>query len=163
MCSHCRCLPQSSGADPAGLPKLIHCCRHLACGGQRILGSDRIDELLTTVKAVTQSEIWQRSQAATRCFSEIPYETSAIDAEGKALIVRGVIDLLFEEPQGWVIVDYKTDDFLEPEFDKAVTYYRRQLEIYAEHWFRSVGENVKELGLYFTRFDRYVVVPFKIS
>ncbi len=122
------------------------------------LGSDRIDELLTTVKAVTHSDIWQRSQVAIRCFSEIPYETSAIDTEGKAMIVRGVIDLIFEEPQGWVIVDYKTDDFPEPEFDKAVAYYRRQLEIYAEHWFRSVGENVKELGLYFTRFDRYVAM-----
>ena len=122
------------------------------------LGSDRVDELMSTVQSVTQSEIWKRSQAASRCFSELPFETSSIDSTGKLTIIRGVIDLIFEEPTGWVIVDYKTDDISEGELPSAVDYYRGQIEKYADQWRDTTGFHTSELGLYFTRIDRYVKV-----
>ena len=119
------------------------------------LGSERVDELLATVKSVTQSKIWKRAQAATRCFSELPFETSTPDHSGKLTIIRGVIDLIFEEPDGWVIVDYKTDDLAASDTPSAIHYYQPQLQQYAQHWTQTTGFPTKELGLYFTRLDCY--------
>ena len=126
------------------------------------LAFDRVDELLSTVKAVSQSEIWKRSESATTRFSELPFETSTTDSQGKISIIRGVIDLIFEErmsaadPSGWVIVDYKTDDITSAHVGEAVTYYRNQLAEYARHWKAMTGFPVSEIGIYFTRIDRYV-------
>ena len=125
------------------------------------LGSERVDELLATVKSVTQSEIWKRAQAATRCFSELPFETSSRDDSGKLTIIRGVIDLIFEEPTtatspaGWVIVDYKTDDITASDIPSAIEYYRGQLTRYAEYWSQLTNHHVTEFGLYFTRLNHY--------
>ncbi len=119
------------------------------------IGSDRVDELLTTVQSVVQSDIWKRAQAAMRCFSELPFETSIPDASGKPTIIRGVIDLIFEEPEGWVIVDYKTDDISVADLPAAVAYYRNQIDQYAQHWHDTTGYQVEENGLYFTRVDSY--------
>ena len=126
------------------------------------LGQDRVDELLATVLSVTQSDIWQRSKLAIRCFSELPFETSNTDSVGRPTIVRGVIDLIFEEPSpggsqpSWVVVDYKTDDIKESEIGEAVTYYRNQLVEYAKHWQAISGFHVTERGIYFTRVNKYV-------
>lgn len=126
------------------------------------LGQERVDELLATLLSVTQSDIWQRSKLAIRRFSELPFETSTADSVGKPTIVRGVIDLIFEERSpganqpSWVVVDYKTDDIKESEIGEAVNYYRNQLVEYAKHWQAISGFQVTERGIYFTRVNRYV-------
>ncbi len=127
------------------------------------LGSERVNELLTTVQSVTQSQIWNRAQSALRCYSELPFET-LITTDGLPTILRGVIDLIFEEPAtdtspaGWVIVDYKTDDIQHSDISAAANYYRSQLTQYANHWSKTTGNPTKELGLYFTRINRYEVI-----
>jgi ATP-dependent helicase/nuclease subunit A len=73
-------------------------------------------------------------------------------------IIRGVIDLIFEEPAGWVIVDYKTDDISEGDLPSAIQYYEGQIQKYAEQWQSTTGFKTSELGLYFTRLDRYVTL-----
>ena len=120
------------------------------------LGSERVDALLSTVQSVVQSAIWKRAQASSRCYSELPFETSTRDGKGKLTIIRGVMDLVFEERNGWAIVDYKTDDIKESEVASAVAYYGGQLAKYAEQWKHMTGFIINELGLYFTRIDRYV-------
>jgi ATP-dependent helicase/nuclease subunit A len=122
------------------------------------LGSERIDELLATVSAVTQSQIWQRSRLADRCYTELPLEIASQDGDLRPLIIRGVIDLIFAEPDGWVVVDYKTDDITAGDIDSAVEYYRPQLVGYADHWQNVTGDQVKERGLYFTRLNSYVKI-----
>ena len=47
---------------------------------------------------------------------------------GKLTIIRGLIDLIFEEPDGWVIVDYKTDDLASSDTPSAIHYYQPQLQ-----------------------------------
>ncbi len=54
-------------------------------------------------------------------------------------LLRGVIDLVFEEPDGWVIVDF----------------YSPQVLAYAEQWEQLVDGKVKEAGLYFIDRQRY--------
>ena len=70
-------------------------------------------------------------------------------------ITRGVIDLCFEESNGWVIVDYKTDDLAETDLEKAVEFYAQQLKTYAEFWQNITSLPIAELGLYFTKLQRY--------
>ena len=122
------------------------------------VGSERVDELLTTIGSVTNSEIWKRAQAAARCFSELPFETLSHTSDGQPIITRGVIDLIFEEPSGWVIVDYKTDDITESDIESAVNHYRPQLQHYAAHWRNTTSYSVTELGLYFTRLNDYITL-----
>ncbi len=69
-----------------------------------------------------------------------------------------MIDLIFEEPTCWVIVDCKTDDISEGELPSAVDYYRGQIEKYPDQWRDTTGFHTSELGLYFIRIDRYVKV-----
>ena len=50
------------------------------------------------------------------------------------------------EEDGWVIVDYKTDDFEKDEERKKE--YKKQVELYGRYWEKISGERVKE-GLLF--------------
>ncbi|MGI9471412.1 MAG: UvrD-helicase domain-containing protein, partial [Rubripirellula sp.] len=116
----------------------------------------RLEELESTVRAVMHSEIWQRAQQSARCFSELPFETCIKSERDLPKIVRGVIDLVFEQPgDGWVIVDYKSDDITAEQLPNATQYYLPQLQEYAAHWTEITGDPVVELGLYFTRIDQY--------
>ena len=74
------------------------------------------------------------------------------------VLAGGVIDLVFREAEGWVIVDYKTDRVRREELAGAVAHYGRQVQLYAEVWARATGEPVHERGLYFTSLGRYVRV-----
>lgn len=65
-------------------------------------------------------------------------------------VLEGVIDLAFQEPDGWVVVDYKTDVGEDPDFPRRRAAYRRQVDLYAEAWSRLSGEPVKERVLFFT-------------
>lgn len=114
--------------------------------------------LVDTVESVMRSEVWRRSQSASHCFHELPIEIGEISLTGETTLIRGVIDLIFEEPEGWVIVDYKTDDIQPEDLTDAVNYYRGQLDVYSRHWQRSLDAKVAELGFYFTRIDRYVTI-----
>ncbi|HUU26914.1 MAG TPA: UvrD-helicase domain-containing protein [archaeon] len=116
-------------------------------------------EALKVVDAVTRSDIWRRALSSEKYLTEVPFElldpTSCIES-GKT-ILRGVIDLVFREPGGWVIVDYKTD---RPSGDLTplVGHYAPQVRLYASAWGKATGEAVKETGLYFTAADRYIEV-----
>ena len=150
------------------------------------LPTSRAPEALAVVAAVRASEIWGRAFAAGRLLVEAPFEiclqpgdalvralgvadASAVrsvlpgtEGEGQGagaavpVLVRGVIDLVFREPAGWVVVDWKTDAAHTPEELAART--RRhapQVRLYAEIWTRISGEPVAEAGLYFTVPDHY--------
>ena len=119
---------------------------------------ERVRALLDCVRVVQQSAIWKRARASKRVFAEIPLMAmaSANEAEnGPVTIRRGVIDLAFWENDGWVIVDYKTDRAEPRLIPKLVKYYGPQVESYADTWQTLTGEAVHEVGLLFTRVNRY--------
>ena len=66
------------------------------------------------------------------------------------ILLQGVVDCFFEEDDGIVIVDYKTDRVREEKaiLDRA-EYYRGQLEAYAHALSRICGKRVKERILFF--------------
>lgn len=121
------------------------------------LGAGRVDEILATIDAVASSDIWERAQQGKNLQTEVSFESATTDS-AMPTITRGVIDLCFEEPDGWVIVDYKTDDVTESTIDDALLHYRGQLETYAEYWTKITGRPTIETGLFFTKLATYRTV-----
>lgn len=141
-----------------------------------------ISEAARVVRRVIASEFWQRSLRARRRLFEVPLmirknsdgisgfsdaggaaSEVAAGSEGTDSIqyayVRGVIDFLFEEEDGWVIVDFKTDSVTEEKLQSFVNFYRPQVQAYASEWEKSFGYKVKEAGLYFVQLGMWVVDP----
>jgi ATP-dependent helicase/nuclease subunit A len=113
------------------------------------------------VGKVLKSEILQRAKAARRRFLEVPFQklilpTATSAVSGLPNVVRGVIDLSFEESAGWVIIDYKTDRVAASSITTAAEHYRPQVQTYAVAWHEMLGQPVHETGLYFTHVDTYV-------
>ena len=113
-------------------------------------------DAVALVRSVMGSELWTRARACSSCLTEVPIQFLQSETD-QALptIVRGVIDLVFREAGGWVIVDYKTDDHSPDVIDGLVEHYAGQVRLYAEAWQRAVEEPVCETGLYLVRTGQY--------
>jgi len=79
-----------------------------------------------------------------------PAPTADTADDSPPILLEGVIDLAFLEPDGWVVADYKTDVGTDPEFAARQLSYRRQVELYADAWAKLTGDPVKERVILFT-------------
>lgn len=152
-------LLQALAADPsAALARLA-----LAAADEHGLPPEQVPTALVVVHAVAKSALWKRSQRARRRFTELPYHKGAeVNAAGLPRLERGVIDLVFEEADGWVIVDYKTDAYSSERIELLIDKYRSQLLAYKDAWEKGGAGLVKETDLYFLNADRqalYFVTP----
>jgi len=126
--------------------------------------------------------LWQRSLLAKRRLLEVPLliKSEAVQSEGltpaeeptpgsqptaavstahqRQRLLRGVIDFLFEEEDGWVIADFKTDSVPDGKLQSFVDFYSPQVLAYAKEWSETFGYPVKEAGLYFVGTGMYVQV-----
>ena len=113
------------------------------------LSAEHTPAAVKIVKSVTSSDLWKKAQNAPQRFTEIPY-TRTYERDRVETLETGVMDLVFEEEDGWVIVDYKTGGK-----DRD---YSEQLNAYREAW-ESFGQGkVKEVGIYFVDHDKYVEI-----
>lgn len=76
--------------------------------------------------------------------------------EEESLMLRGIIDLYFEEDDEIVIVDYKTDYIDEDNKQEVIDRYRKQLDLYADALSKLTGKKVKEKYLYLFNIDEEV-------
>jgi len=105
---------------------------------------DDLEDLEALVGSVRGSETWKRAQAATARLTEAPFALTS-ETTGGTTIIEGVIDLAFEESDGWVIVDYKTDVVEEQDnLEARRRQYRAQVDAYADHFAHITGATVKE-------------------
>ncbi|MGG1599133.1 UvrD-helicase domain-containing protein [Paenibacillus naphthalenovorans] len=119
-----------------------------------------LPDAIATVRRVLESELWRRSRAAKRVFHEFSFmaaEKGSGEASPSVRLLKGVVDLVFEEEDGWVIADFKTDLLEEEHLGAFVRYYEPQVRAYAEKWEKMLGLPVKETGLFFTSRNEYVV------
>ena len=144
-----------SAGQGMGWGRIVHKAVELVSRGGydrlRILGRAWIEEegrnegdlekLIVLVDDFMKSNLWQRIERAGKKYFEVPF---ALEEDGS--IVYGVVDLVFEEEDGWVIVDYKTDDFEGDGQRKKA--YEKQVEIYGKYWEKISGERVREVFLY---------------
>ena len=65
------------------------------------------------------------------------------------VLLQGIIDALFEEEDGYVLLDYKTDSVKAEGGEELLkARYTAQLKYYAEAIERGTGKNVKESCIY---------------
>jgi ATP-dependent helicase/nuclease subunit A len=105
---------------------------------EETLPSEKSIDLLHAVDRVLSSDLWKRMRAAEEKHFELPFAFY----ESPQKVIFGVIDLIFKEKDGWVIVDYKSDDFENDPPRKS--HYLQQIGRYAEIWKKMTGEEVKE-------------------
>ncbi len=67
-------------------------------------------------------------------------------SSGEMLLIQGIIDVFFEEEDGIVLLDYKTDSVKDGK--ELLALYRAQMELYQEAIERALGKTVKEKALY---------------
>ena len=105
----------------------------------RVLGAaaEEIAAASESVHAALAHAVFDGARQAARCRREVPITWR--DPEG--LLVEGVIDLAFEQTDGWTVVDFKTDE----EFRGNEPAYRRQVGMYAAAIQAANGARVSAL------------------
>ena len=127
----------------------------------------RKDELYAIVQKFRNSGLYRRIKNALQRFTEVPFNLKIISTDSlyqelipasredmeedkKSLIITGIIDLVFQEEDGWVIVDYKTDcPVREEDYIKLRELYKIQIATYSRIWEEIGREKVKENIIYF--------------
>ena len=80
--------------------------------------------------------------------SDIYKNLLIIEGNDESIILQGIIDCYFEEEDGLVLVDYKTDYISGEELTTVSEKYAVQIEYYAKALERITGKKVKESYLY---------------
>jgi ATP-dependent helicase/nuclease subunit A len=89
--------------------------------------------------------VLERARRAARVYRELP----VVFPEGEHL-VEGVVDLVFEEDEGWVVVDYKTDGIVEAQAIAQAAHHAPQLQLYGRGLAQATGRPVHERVVLFT-------------
>jgi ATP-dependent helicase/nuclease subunit A len=179
--------PPAGGGKPgaiAGEEALARMARDVLVAADRNPTDSR--DLARHVAAIVRSEFWLRAMRAKKRLFEVPFSVKVepgdagyedlaprfgsvplaggrlvVPVPGAPIFLSGAVDLLFEEKDGWIIADYKTDRLpevlagagdveRERALDGLVEFYSPQVRIYSRFWEKITGERVKESGLYFT-------------
>ncbi|MFP4015893.1 MAG: UvrD-helicase domain-containing protein [Halanaerobiales bacterium] len=126
---------------------------------------DRIAEIDKLINKFKDSRLWKRILQSENVLTEVPFSLKIevddplyqfinienMHAKAVPIILSGVIDLVFREEDGWVIVDYKTDHVEnQKEFDELKKIYSGQVKIYAAVWEKITGEEVKDQEVWFS-------------
>jgi ATP-dependent helicase/nuclease subunit A len=77
----------------------------------------------------------------------VPRSDLGLDAGPDPVLLQGTIDLAFEEEDGWMLVDYKSDTASHG-LDSLVRFYTPQVRIYRRYWEQLTGRPTRA-GLYF--------------
>ena len=115
------------------------------------------DGRLALLLKLAASPLGRRMAAAERVLREFPFallcpaERFFPGAGGEELLLQGVVDCCLFEPDGLVIVDYKTDRISAAEAPERAGRYASQLESYAWAMSQITGRSVKAKLVYFLR------------
>lgn len=112
---------------------------------RHIMADREISEVdVLKVKAYLESDFVKRVKASKGVYRETPF---VLKMDGQ--LVQGIIDLYFEEEDGLVLVDYKTDRLAGRPEEDLVMKYAPQLEIYEKALVKLTQKTVKEKYIYF--------------
>ena len=96
-----------------------------------------VEGVAVLVQAAITSSLMRNALSAPRRWSEL-YRAAPVDSEGVRL-VEGFADLVFEGPEGLILVDYKTDESMD---DDTRQHYAEQLAAYEMLIERATGTRV---------------------
>ncbi len=129
---------------------------------ETLKGNGRLDPArlsqtyLLPLRKLLRSDLGQRLHHAARqhaLYREKPFvmakpanEVLTGCSSKEMLLIQGIIDVFFEEPDGLVLLDYKTDRVAIPQ--ELIARYKVQLDLYQEALERAWGKKVKEKLIY---------------
>lgn len=118
------------------------------------------------VRAFFSSELYRKIKSAVSYERERKFMIAAsqLDFSSPVLeklknsdnMIKGIIDIMYEEPDGIVIVDYKSDRGLSE--DKLAERYRNQLMLYKSAVELITEKKVKGLSLYSIELEKEIVI-----
>jgi ATP-dependent exoDNAse (exonuclease V) beta subunit len=117
------------------------------------LGPELLDEVLRVAASVTSSPLWARARKAPRRFVEAPFAMMVPSAElgvsggPEETLLKGAIDLVFEEDGVWHIVDWKSDA-VGDNLTALVAHYAPQIAHYRKAW-EALTRQRAVAGIYF--------------
>jgi len=102
-----------------------------------------IEQALDTVQAVAQASFWKQARESAEVHEEAPF--AAREQDGSLpKVVNGVIDLVYRTPEGWQLVDYKTDR--DADAGALAARYAEQVQVYESAWGKvSAGKVSSEI------------------
>lgn len=102
------------------------------------------------ITAFYSSGTFNRLLNAKQIKREVPFTYAKADADGDHQIIQGIVDCLFEEEDGWVLLDYKTDRIfgIGDMQSEMASRYEVQLTVYAEAVEAILRVPIKEKLLY---------------
>lgn len=95
---------------------------------------------------------------AAELYPELAKKPPPDELAGEIILLQGVIDCLFEEENGFVLVDYKTDRLTNEELEAAAGRYAGQLRWYARAAGEILRRPVREGYLYFFAAGKEIMV-----
>lgn len=133
---------------------------------RELLTAEQADEIdFEGVSAFFDTDIGKRLQRAKHVYREMPFSLYVPASEAyatwsaskeEAVLVQGVIDCLFEDEEGFVLIDFKTDnisDRFEGDFERAKPFlldrYEMQVSLYAKAVEQTLNRPVAARYLYF--------------
>lgn len=122
------------------------------------------------ISAFLYSPLGERIMQSPQVFRELPF-TLALPAHevlphwketgevaGEHVLIQGVIDCMFQDRDGWILLDYKTDRTGAFSDDELQERYQVQLDYYGLAMERILQQPIKEKLLYFFDGDRTIVL-----
>ena len=85
---------------------------------------------------------------SNKVFREWPF-TFAEPQEEDFIIVQGIIDMIIQEPEGLIIIDFKTDRISASQIQERANLYKRQLDLYGQAAESVLKTKVISKWLYF--------------
>jgi ATP-dependent helicase/nuclease subunit A len=123
-----------------------------------------VDEVMRVVEAARGSPLWARALAAERRLVEVPFalpvdrKEAGLDVGPGPTVLQGVIDLVFEEEDGWVLIDYKSDTVTAANRGAVEAFYAPQIAHYRRYWQRLTGRPTRA-GLLFLATGELAMLP----
>ena len=136
------------GQDPVATSRLAR-----ALAPSYRLSDREAERAVEHVSRVLAMPLVERARRARRVWREIPL---FFPEEGK--LVEGIVDLVFEEDDGLVVADYKTEALAPGEEAARADRHATQLRAYHRGLRDALGKVVKERFVVFTSLGRAVLV-----
>ncbi|RUS48498.1 UvrD-helicase domain-containing protein [Cohnella sp. AR92] len=143
-------LPVKIGTDAADIERLL-----AELVEKRIITTEQSQAVdAESIASFCRSPLYDRMCRADKLWREVPfsyglpareaYPSAGEGVLGDTVLIQGVIDCLFPEEDGLVLIDYKTDKVWNGSWEEAAEKHRFQIERYAEAIGGILGRPVKE-------------------
>ncbi len=123
-----------------------------------------LEDVLRIVEGARASPLWKRALASKKRLAEVPFALPVDPAELRlpgapaSTVLQGAVDLVFEEEDGWVLIDYKSDT-VTPENRAALeAFYAGQIAHYRRYWQKLTGRPTLA-GLFFLHTGELAMLP----